>query len=204
MSGEAIHTSLRGHPPQAHAGAQSLRAAFMRWQCRVRQIMMREEMGRPGPAITPAVTPDGASGSMGHIITVMIRNAAHDKTPELRHIVRRTNDPALRRDAALRLFSEFYYQKPEHFCDLLTATFPPASKGAEALLTAGGARLTFAAYSQRFDISCRVRALAATSPEWQATFWHNLLFNPALPSDTVILGFVPEWEHSSADPAPTT
>ena len=189
-------------PPPAGTQAQALRVAFLRWQCRVRQIMMREERGRPGPAIMPAVTPEGAAEPLGHIITVMSKTPAYDKTPELRHIARRTNDPAQRREAALRLFSEFYYQKPGEFSDMLTATFPPGSPGAAALREAEQVRLGFDAYSQRFEIAARVWQLTEKNPAWQATWWHNLLFNPALPADTVILGFVPDWERSTAEPAP--
>ena len=40
---------------------QPLRDAFLRWQCRVRQMMMRDKMGRPDAGIMPALTlPGGA------------------------------------------------------------------------------------------------------------------------------------------------
>jgi len=188
--------------PSQGATSAALRLAFLRWQCRVRQIMMREDMGRPGPGIMPEVTPDGATGPMGHIITVLSKTGPHDMTPELRHMARRTNDPAARREAALRLFSEFYYQKPAQFSDTLTATFPPGSPGAARLRAAGRARLRFEAFGQRFDLVCRVWRLTQDNPLWQATWWHNVLFNPGLAPDTVILGFEPDWAASSAEPAP--
>ena len=49
----------------------ALRDSFLRWQCRVRQIMMRDGRGRPGDAVMPAVTLPGDDAPMGHIITVM-------------------------------------------------------------------------------------------------------------------------------------
>lgn len=203
MSGGGLAPMLLpGASPAPGTRAHALRLAFLRWQCRTRQIMMREDRGRPGPAIMPAVTPEGADEPLGHIITVMSKSPLHDKTPELRHIARRTNDPAMRREAALRLFSEFYYQKAEEFSDMLTATFPPGSPGAARLRAAERVRLGFEAYGQRFDIAARVWMLTEKHPAWQATWWHNLLFNPALPADTVILGFVPDWDRSSADPSP--
>ena len=180
----------------------ALRDGFMRWQCRVRQIMMREGRGRPGDAITPALTLPGEDAPMGHIITVMSKAAQYSRTPEMRHMVRKTKDPALRREAALTFFSEYYYQRAAEFSDILTATFPPASPGAASIREAGRATLTFEAYNQRYNLECRVWTLAEHNPLHQATYWHNLLFNPGLAADTIILGFEPDWVRCTADPPP--
>ena len=179
-----------------------LRDSFMRWQCRVRQMMMRDNRGRPGDGITPALTLAGADAPMGHVITLMSKLPQYSKTPEMRHLARKTNDPALRREAALTFFSEYYYQKAAEFSDTLTATFPPGSPGAASIRQAGRVTLTFEAYNQRYDLECRVWTLAEHNPLYQATYWHNLLFNPGLAADTIILGFEPDWARSSADPAP--
>ncbi len=180
----------------------ALRDGFMRWQCRVRQIMMRDDRGCPGDAITPALTLAGEDAPMGHIITVMSKAPQYSKTPEMRHMVRKTNDPALRREAALTFFSEYYYQSAAEFSDILTATFPPGSPGAAKIREAGRVTLTFEAYNQRYDLACRVWTLAEHNPLYQATYWHNLLFNPGLAADTIILGFEPDWARSTADPNP--
>jgi len=198
--GVGMQGSIAGSPGMA--GAHPLRGAFLRWQCRVRQMMMRAEMGRPGDAIMPALTLPGAGEAMGQIITVMSRNPAHSRIPEMRHIATRTRDPAAIRDDALKLFSAAYYQKADTFSDILTATFPPGSDGAQTIRRAGRCTLTFEAFAQRWEIECRVWKLAAKNPLWQATYWHNALFNPSLPLDTVILGFEPDWAASSADPSP--
>lgn len=194
--------AVTDRPAAPAAEADALKRAFLRWQCRVRQIMMRDEAGRPVPGIMPSVTIDGDAHPLGHVITVLCKAEAHSKTPELRHIAQRTNDPAARREAALTLLGEFHYQKPEEFSDLLTATFPPASPGAARLRAAGRVTLGFEAYRQRFDLRCRVWQLTERHPAWAATWWHNLLFNPALPRDTVILAFEPDWRRSTADPMP--
>ncbi len=181
----------------------TLRDGFMRWQCRVRQIMMRDGRGRPGDAIMPALTLPGEDAPMGHIITVMSKAPQYSKTPEMRHMVRKTNDPAQRREAALTFFSEHYYQRVAEFSDILTATFPPGSPGAAMIRETGSAALTFEAYNQRYDLECRVWTLAEHNPLYQATYWHNLLFNPGLSADTIILGFEPDWLRSTADPLPS-
>ena len=179
---------------------QPLRDAFLRWQCRVRQVMMRDEAGRPGDGIMPAVTLAGSDAPLGHIITVMSKSAAHSKTPEMRHMATKTQDPAQIRESALKFFSEFYYQKGAEFSDILTATFPPESEGAKQIRRAEHATLTFDAFGQRFDLACKVWKLAPKNPLWQSTYWHNRLFNPGLPETTVILGFEPDWDASTADP----
>jgi hypothetical protein len=191
-----------GEMLRAPGVSNPLRDSFMRWQCRVRQIMMRDGQGRPGEAIMPALTLAGAAAPIGHIITLMSKAPQYSRTPEMRHMVRKTNDPALRREAALTFFSEFYYQKAAEFSDTLTATFPPESPGAAQIREAVCVTLTFAAYNQRYDLECRVLTLAGHNPLHQATYWHNLLFNPGLAADTIILGFEPDWARSSANPSP--
>lgn len=187
--------------PRSAAGAD-LRNSFMRWQCRIRQMMMREEQGRPSDGITPALTLAGDFEPMGHVITLIVKTMAHSMTEEFQHMVRKTHDPAQRRDGALRLFSEAYYQKADSFSDILTSTFPPGSPGAAKIREAGRVTLSFEAFRQRYDLDCKVWTLAEKNPLHQATYWHNLLFNPTLPADTVILGFEPDWTKSSADPDP--
>ena len=170
-----------------------LRGRFLGWQCRVRQLAMRTREGRPDEAATPAVALAGSSEPLGHIITVMSRTGAHSVTPELQHLARKTHDAAERRNKAIEFLSSAYYQKPQRFSDTLTATFSPGSKGAAALLQAGSCTLTFAAYSQRFDLACTVKNLRPGHALYQATWWHNLLFNARLHPQTVILGFEPRW-----------
>lgn len=178
-----------------------LRKAFLRWQCRVRQMSMRDADGRPDDAIMPAVVLPGQDAAMGHIITVMNKSPGYSVTAELVHMSAKTNDPAQRRDAAIRFLSAGYYQSAEEFSDILTATFPPGSEGAAQIHAAGQCRLVFDAYAQQFDLTCKVWRLAPHNLLHQATVAHNKLFNPAMPPDTEVLGFEPDWKSSSSDPA---
>ena len=187
----ALGTSFADHP---------LRAAFLKWQCRVRQMAMRDGQGRPDDAITPALVLPGESEPMGHIITVMCKSPGFSVTPELTHMAAKTNDPAERRNKAIEFLSSSYYQKHKEFSDILTATFPPASPGAATIRAAGQCRLQFEAYSQRFDLACKVWRLAPHNPLHQATIAHNALFNPVLPPDTEVLGFEPDWDASTSQP----
>jgi len=177
-----------------------LRLSFLKWQCRVRQMSMRDSQGRPDDSIMPAVTLEGADKPLGHIITLLNKSPGYSVTPELVHMAKKTNDPAQRRDQAIRFFSATYYQKAAEFSDILTATFPPDSPGAAQIRNAERVRLRFDAYSQVFDLACKVWRLAPNNPLHQSTMAHNRLFNPTLPGDTVVLGFEPDWAASHAEP----
>lgn len=183
------------------AGENPMRLQFLKWQCRVRQIAMRDKDGKPDAGIMPALTLPGETEPMGHIITVMSKIGEYSKTPELMHLVRHTHDPAQRRAKALQLFSETYYQKAGEFSDRLTATFQPGSEGAKAILEAGGGTLTFDAYNARYDLNCQVEELDPYDPLYQATWWHNALFNPNLSVEVSVLAFTPDWRTCTAEAA---
>lgn len=177
-----------------------LKLAFLKWQCRVRQTAMRDNFGRPDDSITPDLYLADEAAPLGAIITLINKNPAHSVTPELSHMIAKTNDPAQRREQALRFFSATHYQKANEFTDILTATFPPASPGAARIREAGDVRLVFDAYAQVFDLTCKVWTLVQHDHLHQATMAHNRLFNPALQPDTVVLGFQPDWDRSTSDP----
>ena len=215
---------------------ERMRDAFLRWQCRIRQISMRRHEGRPtngmaplasplpgsastagphpdsgssptpGPVpssrLVPGLAPDSTrdAGPIARIVTVLCRRPEHSATMELRHMARRTHDPAERREAALKFLAERYYQAPRGFSDTLTASFPPDSASAATLLAHRECRLDFEQFSQRYRVHCTVRRLSPKHPLREATFWHNLLFNPRLPADCLILGFEPDWPKSDAEP----
>jgi hypothetical protein len=177
-----------------------LRLAFLKWQCRIRQIAMRDNFGRPDDGITPAVYLPGEDESFGHIITLLNKSPGYSVTPELNYMIAKTNDPAQRRDQAILFFSATFYQKASEFSDILTATFPAGSPGAATLRRSKEIRLQFNAYTQRFDLNCKVWKLARHNPLYQSTMAHNKLFNPGLAPDTEILGFEPDWSKSTSDP----
>ena len=209
---------------------ERLRDAFLRWQCRIRPISMRSHEGRPTSGVAPFASPargsapaaesapgsvpaptSGSSpasgpapvrpaGSTARIVTVLCRRPEHSATMEFRHMARRTHDPARRREDALKFLAERYYQAPREFSDTLTASFPPDSATAATLLAHRECRLDFEQFSQRYRVHCTVRRLSRNNPLREATFWHNLLFNPRLPADCIILGFEPDWPKSDAEP----
>jgi len=181
---------------------EALKLYFLSWQCRLRQIVMREHQGRPDASIMPDVYLSGSDKPLGSVITLICKLPQFSKVPELKHMVRKTHDPAQRRSSALTLFSETYYQRATEFSDVLTSTFTADSEGAAELRRAGRCQLRFDAFQQRFQLQCKIWRLSEHNPLWQSTYWHNLLFNPNLPGDTMILGFEPDWSQCDASPMP--
>lgn len=174
---------------------------FVGWQCRLRQLAVREGDGRPSEGMRPEVVLPGGS-SPGRVTTVLNRLPAHAATAELRFIVQRTAVPLERWEAAMRLFQGGYFHEPQRFSDELTALFAAGSPLAEAVLAAGTCSLRFEHFNQLYLLPCAARRLAADDPLFEATWWHNALFNPHLPPDAVILAFAPDWGAASAEPSP--
>jgi hypothetical protein len=130
-------------------------------------------------------------------MTVLLIEAEPDETTAMcRHIVKKTHDPERRYQDALRLLSAAHFQKAEHFSDVLTAL---VAAGAP-LAAEGACILEFEQFAQRWRLACTVAALDADDPAYRATYWHNHMFNPAIPADVAVLAFTPDWRASSAEP----
>ena len=195
QSGAADGTVVRPEAAQA-----ALRDHFLGWQCRLRQMAVRQAGGRPTSGMRPEVRLAEADQPLGAITTLIVRREPREATALFRHMVRKTQDPAERHDAALETLAAAYYQRPREFADELTALFGPAPGLADRLLAAGRCVLDFAQYSQRYRLPCAARNLGEDEPAFQATYWHNALFNPALPGGVRVLGFQPDWARAEAEP----
>lgn len=175
----------------------SLRDQFMAWQCLIRQHAMRRDGGRPSDGMEPLVLiPDGQE--LGHIRTVIAEREPEETTAMFRHAVQRTNDPRERFDKGLKYLSSAYFQKSRNFEPCLLVMFGPASHGAGTLLKAGACTLVFGQFNQNYRLPCTVRELERSDPFAEALYWHNALFNPALPPDSMRLSFDPIWNEGEA------
>jgi hypothetical protein len=160
-------------------------------------MAVRKADGRPTAGMVPKVKP--ASGASGGRMTTLIVKKDPAITMQLRHMVRQTQDPAERYASALRFFAAAYYQEPESFADEITALCGKDFALAEQLLQKQDCVLAFEQYSQRFHITCRVRETAKSDPLFQATYWHNSLFNANLPAGVRVLALRPHWQTAAAD-----
>lgn len=177
--------------------AQALRDEFIGWQCRIRQLAVREGGGRPSSGMRPRVVVDGRELASGVTVLIM-HEEPWDSAQLFRHQYLKTQDPVERYNKALEITAASYFQHPREFSDVMTALFGPGSALAEALLKLGRCTLEFTQFSQAYSIPCSVELLPEDDGFYQATYWHNGLYNPNLPAGVRILAFTPDWPHASA------
>ena len=182
--------------------AERLRDHFVGWQCRIRADAMRRRAGQPSPGMRPQVLSAAGQELVPAVTTLLVRREAESFAPEFRHLARRTHDPRDRREAALALLAERYYQHARDFSDHLTATFAAGSALATDLERQRRCILAFAQDSQRYALPCSVARLRPEDPRRDETWWHNALFNPQLPPDILVLAFAPRWLQATAAPDP--
>ncbi len=173
-----------------------LREKFLKWQCRVRQIIMREDFGKPNNSIMPSVKLINSQEDLGHIITIISKDIPFSHVPEIMHMAKSVIDPMQRRDKAVQYFSSTYFQKHREFSDIITSTFSPNSFGALKIIKSKECLLIFEAYNQYFELFCEAKQLKKDDPFYISTWWHNSLFNPSLHPETIILSFNIDWSKS--------
>ncbi len=171
----------------------SLQDEFLKWQCRLRQIIVRENGGKPDSSIIPLVHSPHGSWEAFPVITILCRKLHHSVTPEMHHMAKATNDPVQVRDKALKFFAERYYQQPEQFSDTLTATFDENSQNYKKLVQLDSCNLHFEVFNKSYTLACKMEWFSTRDYYWQATYWHNLLFNPNLAPTIKVVGFSPDW-----------
>lgn len=188
-----------GPMPLDHTKSEQLKNAFLFWQCKVRQIIMREKMGQPDLAIRPTLFFSEKDEPLRQLTVLISRHVQYSMTPEMQHIVRSTPDPAQRREKAVKLFAATYFAEPKEFSDILTATFQPASPMVDFICSLSKCSLLFEGYGKKFILYCEASRVEVDSPLFEATWWHNLLFNPYLHPETAILSFKPKWCDSRSE-----
>ena len=164
---------------------------FLRWQCRLRMRAMRELGGRPTDGMTAGIHAVDGGDEQARINFLIIRKDSAERTAEFRHIVRKTPDSSQWLKNGLQVLAERHYQQASDFGDELTALFSLDSQAAYALLKAGQCRLSFGESSIAHEFDFDVRSLNEDEELFQATYWHNHLFNPTLPGAVRVLGFMP-------------
>jgi hypothetical protein len=178
--------------------AAALRDAFIGWQCRIRQLSARQAGGRPSAGMRPRVSaPQGEE--IAPAVTLLIsEQEPQANTTLFRFQFLKNQDPAERYDKILEILSAGYFQQPHDFGDVMTGLFGPQSTVAATLLNHGRCILDFAEYAQAYRIPSAVAALTESDDLYQATYWHNRMFNPNMPPAVRILSFTPDWPHAAA------
>jgi hypothetical protein len=177
--------------------SQALRTEFIGWQCRLRQLAAREDAGRPSSGMRPRITTEDGEELAASIVTVLVESEPANSTQQFRDQYLRTQDPTERYDQVLEILQAGYFQEPARFSGVLTALFGPGSTLVAKLMSRERCVLEFEQYTQGYRVPCKVGRLHPTHAFYQATYWHNRLFNPHLPADAEVLSFTPDWAHAA-------
>ncbi|MEM7563877.1 MAG: hypothetical protein AAF353_12625 [Pseudomonadota bacterium] len=164
---------------------------FISWQCRVRKQSVREMGGRLTAGMSAGLYSVNGGDEQARINFMIVRKDSEDRTNEFRHIVRKSQDSAEWVKNGLRILSELHYHETDAFENQLTALFSVDSSVADALEEAGQCHLKFKQDSIDFEFDFSVEGLAEDHELFQATYWHNHLFNPTLPGKVRVLAFTP-------------
>jgi hypothetical protein len=176
--------------------ADDLKKKFLAWQCLLRQRAMRVGGGKPTSGMQPHLSFADDAHDSGPVIVLLLHMDAVNDAAEFRHMAVKTYDPADRYSAAVKFLSATYYQKSQEFSDEMTALFSAGGLLAKALRVHKSCILDFQQFGSRFKMECSVREIDKDSVLYQATYWHNKLFNPRLPPEITILGFKPQWDQA--------
>jgi hypothetical protein len=173
---------------------------FLGWQCRIRQIAMRQDGGRPSSGMRPRVVSiAGRELSPGLTVLIVPKEPA-ETTAFFRFQVQKSPDPRAVYEKGLAFLQAEFFQQPKDFSDRLTAVLPRDSSLADALLSDGACVLEFDQFRQVYRLPSAVFELDPGDPAREATLWHNRLFNPSLPDDVRVLAFRPDWPNGEASP----
>lgn len=164
---------------------------FISWQCRLRKQCVRELQGRPTVGMSAGVHSFSGGDEKSRMNFLIVKQESHNITSEFRHIIRKSQDPTEWIKNGLRILAERHYQDDYNFSDDLTALFNLDSSLAEALITAGQCRLQFKQDSIEYTFDFKVHELESENAHFQATYWHNHLFNPSIPGQVCVLKFSP-------------
>ncbi len=164
---------------------------FIAWQCRLRKLSMREMSGRPSTGMSAGVHSIKGGEEQARLQFLIVKQEPETVTAEIRHIVRKSRDPAEWVKNGLRILAERHYQDNFNFSNHLAALFSLDSPVAGALKEAGQCHLKFKQDSIDYSFDFDIGLLDEDNAFYQSTYWHNHLFNPALPGKVLVLSFVP-------------
>jgi hypothetical protein len=160
---------------------------FIGWQCRIRQHVVRKQEGRPSAGMRPQLLINGAL--VAPITINIIKADPVDVTSEFCFIHKKTADHKTRYENGLKVLCEYYYQRTEEFDHEFNAVFSLDSDLAERIVESKEVELRFEQGNQNFRLQCQTRQIPLKDEKYEATYWHNALFNPNMPGVVTVVGF---------------
>lgn len=183
------------------ASSDALRDHFLGWQCRIRQIAMRQDGGRPSAGMRPRVLTFAGRELSPALTVLLVPKESEESTAFFRFQVQKSHDARDVYERGLAFLQADYFQQPKSFDGRLTAVLAGDSTMAATLVDDAACVLEFEQFSQRYRLPCALTVLPPGDPAREASIWHNRLFNPALPDDVQVLAFRPDWAKSEAWPS---
>ena len=160
---------------------------FIGWQCRIRQHVVRKQEGRPSSGMRPSLY---LNGELISPITInLMKEDASAVTTEFQFIHKKTQDPKARYESGLKILCEYYYQRTNEFDHEVSAVFSLDSALAAKIVASDEVELRFDQSSQGYSLNCNARIIPIGDEKYEATYWHNALFNPNLPGVVTVIGF---------------
>ena len=89
----------------------ALRGYFIGWQCRLRQIAMREYGGRPMPGMRPKVTSRSGEVLAAAITVLLIPEQPEASTAFLKFQVQRNHEAEIAQAASVSFLGSSFYQQ---------------------------------------------------------------------------------------------
>ena len=171
----------------------ALQQEFVGWQCRIRQIAVRNHEGMPMPAMRPRVSTRKGEVLAPALTMLLVPEEVGPSLAFLRFQVQKTADHTQTRNAVVGYFAGEFYQLPELFQDEMTAVFAPGSELATRMIKLKEVLLDFSQYNQSYRMFAKVRQLSANDEDRDFSLWHARAFNPNIPNSSIVLGFKPDW-----------
>ena len=175
---------------------------FIGWQCRVRELALRSEEGRPNGGMRPQIILKNGKVVFSAATLLIIPDQPDQSIRQFRFMALKTQDPKERYTKALQLLAARFYQNAEDFSGAMSGIFSRTSEEVKALVKHQHCVMEFDYQQQAFKIPCHVSTSPKDEPVYEFTYWHNYLFNPNLSPEVKVLHFKPDWSKTVSDPNP--
>ena len=175
---------------------------FIGWQCRVRELSLRSEEGRPNGGMRPKIALKNGKVVFPAATLLIIPEHPDQIIRQFRFMALKTQDPKERYTKALQLLAARFYQKTEEFSGAMAGIFSRFSEEVMALEKDAYCIMEFDYQQQAFKIPCNVSESPKNDQVYEFTYWHNYLFNPNLSPEVKVLHFKPDWSETLSEPNP--
>ena len=101
---------------------------FIGWQCRVRELALRSEEGRPNGGMRPQIILKNGKVVFSAATLLIIPDQPDQSIRQFRFMALKTQDPKERYTKALQLLAARFYQNAEDFSGAMSGIFSRSSR----------------------------------------------------------------------------